>query len=107
MIATLDGKFHAQLIVYGRYTIDPATPQRYQVAFYKLLLRGVTAPGEDAVRAAFGFAPDQPLEVALKPPKLHSDVVYCDDDMRINFGSMGGVYVLNRLRHAGNSVAFR
>jgi hypothetical protein len=33
-------------------------------------------------------------------------VVYCDDDMRINFGSMGGVYVLNRLNTPGKSVTF-
>jgi hypothetical protein len=32
----------------------------------------------------------------LTPPRLHSDVVYLDDDLRINIGSFGGLYVLRR-----------
>jgi hypothetical protein len=94
------------MIVWGRYTIDPATPQRYAVNFYGVELRPLAGVTEAEVRAQFGLPDDQPLKAELKPMKLHSDVVYCDDDMRINFGSMGGVYVLRRLATPGKSVDF-
>lgn len=95
-IETMDGSTKAELIVYGRYDIPADEPQRYDVEFYKGELR---APGmsEDDLRKAFALNEDTPLTFDIKPPKLHSDVVYCDDDMRINFGSMGGKYVLHRL----------
>lgn len=105
-IATLDGGHQAEMIVWGRYTIDPATPQRYAVNFYGVELRPLAGVTEAEVRAQFGLPDDQPLKAELKPMKLHSDVVYCDDDMRINFGSMGGVYVLRRLATPGKSVDF-
>ena len=61
---------------------------------------------DDAVRVQFGLEAGYPLRHELKPMKLHSDVVYCDESMRINFGSMGGVYVLERLPGPGKSVTF-
>ena len=105
-IATLDGAHRAEMIVWGQYTIDPARPQRYTVNFYAVELRPLAGVSQAEVRAQFGLPADQPLKAELKPMKLHSDVVYCDDDMRINFGSMGGVYVLRRLATPGKSVAF-
>ncbi len=105
-IATPDGAHPAELIVWGRYVIDAATPQRYTVDFYAAELRPPAGVSDAEVRAQFGLDADHPLRSDLKPMKLHSDVVYCDDDMRINFGSMGGVYVLRRLTTPGKSVAF-
>jgi len=106
IIEPLEGGLRAHLTVYGRYRIEPDHPQRYIVEFYKAAVAGLDGAGEDDVRRAFGFAEDQPLSADIKPPKLHSDVVYCDDSLRINFGSMGGVYVLRRTDGPGVSVDF-
>lgn len=105
-ISTPDGKHHATLIVWGRYRIEPDAPQRYIVDFYAAEIRPPANVSEEALRAQFGLEPDAPLRRDIKPPKLYSDVVYCDEDMRINFGSMGGVYVMNRLASDGKSVSF-
>ncbi len=96
LIETMDGETKAELIIYGRYDIPDENPQRYSVEFYKGELR---ADGMDdaALRKAFDLSEDDALVFDIKPPKLHSDVVYCDEDMRINFGSLGGKYVLHRL----------
>ncbi|WP_394729226.1 PAP/fibrillin family protein [Altererythrobacter sp. GH1-8] len=106
VIENIAGTKRAHFIVYGRYDIAEETPQRYQVEFYKIALVGLEGESDDELRESFGLAPDTPLEVEMKPPKLHSDVVFCDDDMRINFGSMGGAYVMNRSHHSGYSVRF-
>ncbi len=107
LIETLDSSFRATLIVFGRYRLDAENPQRYHVDFYKVAVRAPHGVSDAALRSAFGFATDQPLAVEFKPPRVHSDIVYCDADMRINFGSLGGVYVLNRLaERPGISVAF-
>lgn len=106
-VKTLDGKAEADLISWGRYKIAEEAPQRYVVDFYAFELRSAQGASDDEVRAQFNLEQGSPLYREMKPPKLHSDVVYCDDDMRINFGSMGGVYVMNRLHDAGKSVAFK
>lgn len=106
LIETLDGSLRAQLIVFGHYAIEADTPQRYGVEFSRVGLVSPDGASDADLRSAFGFASDQSLDIGFKPPKLHSDVVYCDDDLRINFGSMGGVYVMSRLHHGGHSVAF-
>lgn len=106
LVETVDGGFKALLTIYGRYRIDAQEPQRYHVDFYKVALHGDASASEAATRAAFGFDAAQPLEIEFKPPKLSSDVIYCDDDMRINVGSLGGLYVLQRLNHSGRSVRF-
>jgi hypothetical protein len=105
-VETIDGSFQATLTIFGRYRIEDTEPKRYGVDFYRVALQGPSGATEAQVRAAFGFDAEQPLVVDFKPPRLHSDVVYCDDDLRINFGSLGGVYVMNRLQHAGRSVRF-
>jgi PAP_fibrillin len=106
IIETLNGSVRAHLIVFGHYSIEPETPQRYGVEFSRVGLLSPDGLSDDRLRHAFGFAEDQPLDIGFKPPRLHSDVVYCDQDLRINFGSMGGVYVMTRLHHHGHSVAF-
>ncbi len=105
-IQTLDASYSAEMIVWGRYKLNPEAPQRYVVDFYAVELRPPAGVSDAEVRAQFGLPEDHPLKSELKPMKLHSDVVYCDDDMRINFGSMGGVYVMRRLATPGKSVAF-
>ena len=106
IIEPVGGGLQAHLIVYGHYAIDADLPQRYKVEFSRVGLVSPDGLSDDALRQAFGFDASQPLLVNFKPPTLHSDVVYCDADMRINFGSMGGVYVMTRLDHDGHSVAF-
>lgn len=105
-IENIAGDFRGTMVVHGEYDIDPDEPKRYKVDFYRAEVRGNNGESDSEVRKAFGFAPDQPLVVDLPRPKLHSDVVYCDDELRINFGSMGGVYVMDRLTTPGISVQF-
>lgn len=97
---------HANLIVWGRYDIDPDEPQRYKVEFYAVELVAPEGVSDEDLRTQFGLEEGAELHRDLKPPKLHSDVVYCDDDTRINFGNMGGVYVMRRKGGAGKSVSF-
>lgn len=105
-ITSEDGKHSAKLIVWGRYRVEAENPQRYIVEFYKAELQAPEGVSDDELRAQFGLEEGFDLQRDIKPPKLHSDIVYCDDDMRINFGSMGGVYVMRRLDHSGKSVSF-
>lgn len=105
-ITTMDGQHHARIIVWGEYRIEAEHPQRYIVNFYAVELVPPEGVSADDFRKHFGLEAGSPLRQELKPMKLHSDVVYCDEDMRINFGSMGGVYVMNRLNTPGKSVSF-
>jgi hypothetical protein len=106
IIETIDGGLRAHLIIYGHYAVEPDQPKRYEVDFSRVAITSPSGASDDELRRGFGFDPEQPLEVSFKPPALHSDVVYCDDDLRINYGSMGGVYVMTRLHHNGHSVSF-
>ena len=76
------------------------------VEFYAIEMVPPEGVSAEELRAQFGLEEGSDLRRELKPPKLHSDIVYCDDDMRINFGGMGGVYVLERLNTPGKSVTF-
>jgi len=105
-ITTPDEAHSARLIVWGRYDIAQDQPQRYSVEFYAVEIVPPEGVSAEDLREHFGLEPGSDLRRELKPPKLHSDVVYCDEDMRINFGSMGGVYVMNRRAGPGKSVSF-
>lgn len=105
-VMTPDEEHCATIIVWGRYDIFEESPQRYEVEFYAVELVPPDDVGADELCKQFGLEPGSELRRELKPPKLHSDVVYCDGDMRINFGSMGGVYVMCRLDRPGKSVSF-
>lgn len=98
------GTAKAAVLMKGRYDEDPDNPQRYSVAFYNVSLQAVDNLSDDELREQFGLAADTPLEVDFKPPTLHSDIVYLDDDLRINFGSIGGFYVLKRIDRDGFSI---
>ena len=97
VIEAVDGSCQADLIMFGKYAISPDQPKRYKVDFSSVALTSRSGMSDDDLRDAFGFDAQQPLSANFKPPVLHSDVVYCDDDLRINHGSMGGVYVLERV----------
>lgn len=84
------------IIVHGRYRSEDADRQRFDVDFERIELRPGEGADETSLRAAIGFGPADPLIADLKPPRLHSNVIYLDDTYRINVGSLGGLYVLRR-----------
>jgi hypothetical protein len=92
------------IVMRGTYDEDEENPQRYAVQFSNVSL---IAPGErpeDTLREQFGIDPGVAISVDFRPPRLHSDIVYLDDDMRINVGSLGGFYVMRRLDQTGVSI---
>lgn len=84
------------IVVRGRYRDDEANRQRFVVEFYRVEVQPAVGVDEAQLRAALGFAADQALALELPPPRLHSDVIYLDEQIRINVGSFGGLYVLER-----------
>lgn len=99
------GDAKAVVVMDGVYTGDEENLQRYSVAFTGVRLESADdSSDEAALRQAFGIDADVPLKKEFRPPKLHSDIVYVDDDMRINYGGLGGFYVLQRLTSKGFSV---
>ena len=103
-ISTPDGQHHCRLIVWGRYLLRPEAPQRYEVSFYAVEMVPPEGVSPQTLCAQFGLEEGGLLRRELTPPKFHSDVVFCDEDMRINFGSVGGVYVMSRLAGPAKSV---
>lgn len=87
----------ALLIIHGRYTADADDPKRFHVAFSAAELRPRAGTTEAALRAAVGDGPDAPLKRDFKAPRLHSDVIYVDEDLRLNKGNFGGLYVMRRI----------
>ncbi len=83
-------------IIHGHYQPDDEDARRFRVVFYAAEIRPRAPLDEAGLRAALGLEPDALLRRDFKPAKLYSDVVYLDDDIRINIGGMGGVYVLAR-----------
>lgn len=104
-LTTLDGKHRASVITRGRYGEECENRQRYEVTFHRVELVSDDGLDDAALREAFELPEDHPLGIDLKA-KFHSDVAFCDDTMRVNYGSVGGVYVLERLHHKGRSVSF-
>ena len=101
------GTVQANCIVYGRYHADDDNPQRFHVRFYRYALVGLNGESDDHLREAFGLDADVLLDGEYKPPRLHSDVVYLDEDTRVNYGGNGGVYVMKlEPGHPGDSVSF-
>ena len=88
------GTMQANCIVYGRYHADEENPQRFHVRFYRYALVGLNGETEDQLREGFGLDADVVLDGEYKPPRLHSDIVYVDEDIRVNYGNNGGVYVM-------------
>lgn len=84
------------LVIHGRYTLDAARSDRFHVAFDRAELRAGPPRDMAGLLRALSLAPDALTDVSFKPPKLHSDMVYLDDDLRINRGNFGGLYVVVR-----------
>lgn len=100
-----DGSASGHLIVRGRYREDPDhDPKRFAIEFHHTDLMPAPAVTPEALRAALGIEAGAPLSHALKAAKLYSDIVYLDDEIRINRGGLGGLYVLRRVNEPGLSI---
>lgn len=104
-ITAPDGATEAVVITRGRYAEDADNRQRYRVTFSSVELISQAGVSDDDLRIAFKLPPEQAMKIELQA-NFHSDVMFCDDTLRINFGSVGGVYILQRLHHDGTSVNF-
>jgi len=93
-----------RIIVRGVYRGEPGQPQRFVVDFTGMEIQPRGATTEAALRASLGFDAAQALSAEMKPPKLSSDVIYLDDEFRINVGSLGGLYLLKRSDEAPVSI---
>ncbi len=96
----------AMIVLYGTYSGDPENRTRYSVAFSEVSLEPVVGNTEADLRAGFELDADVPLRTTFNPPKLHSDIVYVDDSLRINYGSLGGYYVNTKIDEAGYSIDY-
>ncbi len=101
---TTSGSCKGVIIIHGTYEPDPEDPRRFRVVFTSAELRGLEGVDDAALRRSLGAPDDYALKRDFKPARLHSDVVYVDDTMRINIGGMGGVYVLERRSEAAISL---
>lgn len=83
-------------IMHGQYTVHDGL--RLDVVFDHVFVAPRDERGLEQFRADLGFEADAPTSVPIaRTPPLHSSIVYLDDDMRINRGVYGGVYVLERV----------
>jgi hypothetical protein len=94
------------LIIHGRYEPDDKDARRFRVVFYAAEIRPQGDLDEAGLRGALGFDAQALLRREFKPAKLYSDVVYLDDQIRINIGGMGGVYVLARRTEPPISLSY-
>ncbi len=103
-VSNMAGDTQAVILMEGQYEGDSENPQRYSVAFQRVSLVANDGKTDDELRTAFGLDAHAELAKSFRPPRLHSDIVYVDEDLRINYGSLGGFYVLQRLPTPGFSV---
>lgn len=96
-IAPPGGDACGEVVTHGRWVVDAVNPKRLNIEFTRVELRPFGAGDATALRAALGAPADLPLSAELGVGKLYSDVVYLDDDLRINIGIQGGLYVLTKL----------
>jgi hypothetical protein len=102
----VDGSFRGNIVIRGCYRPDPGGDlRRFVVDFTAAELHPAQAADAAVLRERLGLAADQLLQRSFKSPKLHSDIVYLDDDTRVNVGAYGGVYVLRRTAEPGVSIA--
>lgn len=102
-----DGAFAGQIVVRGGFRADPdGNLRRFMVDFKAAELHPQDASAEQVLRERLGLTQGEPLQKSFKSPKLHSDIVYLDDDTRVNMGGYGGIYVLRRVAEPGFSVRF-
>ena len=85
-----------RLVVRGRFTCDASAPIRYQVGFYRAEVLPRDGSTQSQLCDGLGFNEGQALSADFKPPPFYSDILYVDEQLRINRGNFGGVYVLTR-----------
>ncbi len=102
---TVENGTKGVLYVKGKFRIDKSNAQRFLVDFTSIGCepRAELMTDQD-FRASLGVDPKTPLRSDFPPPKLHSDIVYLDDTMRINVGSLDGHYVLSKTPDSMESV---
>ena len=103
-VANMAGDLNGLVVMHGRYGPDQGNPKRYMVEFYRVAFRPAEGVEDAAFRNGFGLPADIDLDRQFRPIPFHSDIVYLDDDLRINYGKLGGFYVLERLNSPGHSV---
>ncbi len=105
--AASDGQAHGAIVVRGSFRDEPGNPQRFVVDFARMEIRPRGATERSAAaRVALGLEADASRcrSADMKPPQLSSDVIYLDDELRINVGSLGGLYLLKRSDEAPVSL---
>jgi hypothetical protein len=85
-----------RLIMRGRFSCATEAPIRYQVGFYRAEAHPRDGASESALREGLGFDSTQPLAAEFPPPPFYSDILFVDEELRINRGNFGGIYVLKR-----------
>ena len=92
---TADGNASGSVVVTGTYSRDDDNLKRYHVVFKRAhVVMGSMCSAD--IRLALGVEPDAQVDGAFKVAKIYSDIVYLDDEIRVNKGNMGGSYVLKR-----------
>jgi hypothetical protein len=85
----------ARKVMYGQYTLHDT--HRIDVVFYSVFVAPRDRRSFDQFRRDLGVAPDASISTAIeRTPPLHSSMIFLDEEMRINRGSYGGVYVLQK-----------
>lgn len=90
-------------VVRGRY--EPHDDHRMDVVFFDTFC--ATDDGRSAAdyAASIGLeGPDALYQEIAKTPPLHSTLTYLDDDLRLNRGSYGNLYVVQRETPLGQEV---
>ena len=103
-VTNMAGDLNGVVVMHGRYGPAAGNPKRYMVEFYQVAFHPSEDKDDKVFRHGFGLAADIDLERPFPPIPFHSDIVYLDDDLRINYGKLGGFYVLERLNAPGYSV---
>ncbi len=98
------GKAAGVIIVRGVFRRDPDNAQRFVVDFVRIEVMPAAGTPESQLRESLGLVNGEALAADMKPPKLSSDVIYLDAELRINVGSLGGLYLLRRSAEAPVSV---
>lgn len=106
-MTNLAGDAEGVVVMYGRYKPVDDNPQRYGVEFHRVGFYPAERLSDAEFRQGFGIEADAVLDKEFGPAQFHSDIVYLDDDLRINYGKLGGFYVLRRQPAPGYSALRR
>jgi PAP_fibrillin len=83
-------------VMHGQYTVHDG--HRLDVVFDHVFVAPRDARNLGQFRSDLGLDSKAAISVPIpRTPPLHSSIVFLDNDMRINRGVYGGVYVLERL----------